>query len=191
MSDFIKVMGPGAENKGTPFTLLSKSMMQMVMAPDGSSIDSSGDRVYRRKILTDENQLIMLGVRMEKTSALLNKVNEEVKESSQILNDLWNETTATYELLEPELLKMIKRIRDTRMTVTMELNQSLVIMRDVRKFFLESEYDKEIKNLERFVVIGERMKALMQDGTADAITDIMLKLADVEGGDDEEEKGAD
>ncbi|MEA1883758.1 MAG: hypothetical protein U9N62_04455 [Thermotogota bacterium] len=114
---------------------------------------------------------------MEITAKELEKVNEEVEESKKILQKLSNEINQTYELVEPELLKTIKRIRDARQTVSMELQGSLSIMRDVRKFFLESDYEKEVERLERFVNLGERMRILIKDGTMDALIDASIKLA--------------
>ena len=81
---------------------------------------------------------------------------------------------------------MIHKVRASRMTVTTELKQSLNIMKDVRKFFLESDFKIEMERLERFVELGERLKAMIDDGTMDAITDIVLKLAI--GGEENETK---
>ncbi|KKL81324.1 hypothetical protein LCGC14_1995850 [marine sediment metagenome] len=79
--------------------------------------------------------------------------------------------------LKKELDKLVQKIRESRMAVTLELKQTLSAMRDVRTFFLESDYEKEMERLERFVTLGERMKTLIQDGTIDAMCDVVLKLA--------------
>jgi hypothetical protein len=126
------------------------------------------------------------GLHMETADALLRAINEEVGESSKILKATFNEVNATYELLEPKLAEMIHKVRASRMTVTTELKQSLNIMKDVRKFFLESDFKIEMERLERFVELGERLKAMIDDGTMDAITDIVLKLAI--GGEENETK---
>jgi len=118
-----------------------------------------------------------VGLNMETADAFLRAINEEVGESSKILKATFNEVNATYELLEPKLAEMIHKVRTSRMTVTTELRQSLSIMKDVRKFFLESDFKIEMERLEKFVELGERLKAMIDDGTMDAITDVVLKLA--------------
>jgi len=55
-------------------------------------------------------------------------------------------------------------------------------MKDVRKFFFESDHEEELKRLQEFVTLGERMKSLIEDGTMDAVVDIAIKLAIQEEG---------
>jgi len=136
---------------------------------------------YDMGIVANEINFAMVGVMMETTDLELKEINKDVEASKEILQRLKNEITATHDLVEPELLKMIKRIREVRQTVSMELKQSLSIMKDVRTFFLEKEYQVEIERLDKFVVIGERMRALISDGTMDAVCDIILKLTVKEG----------
>jgi hypothetical protein len=51
-------------------------------------------------------------------------------------------------------------------------------LKEVRQFFLEGDYEKEIERLHEFVDLCERLKALTQDGFLDAVADTLLKLAD-------------
>ncbi len=136
---------------------------------DGPWFDFSG--------LMPEIQFVLIGGFMEITSDMLKEVNKEVEESKKILQRLHDDSKATYTALKPELDKLVQKIRESRMAVTLELKQALSAMRDVRTFFLESDYEKEMERLERFVALGERMKTLIQDGTIDAMCDVVLKLA--------------
>jgi hypothetical protein len=120
---------------------------------------------------------MIVGVYMESANDFLKQINEVAGESAEILKKTYNEVNATYELLEPRLIKMIKDIRGSRMAIVTELKTTLATMKDVRKFFLESDYKKEIERLERFVVLCERMKILIDDGTIEAVCDIALKFA--------------
>jgi hypothetical protein len=114
---------------------------------------------------------------MENAVGLAEKVNEEVVEMADNMKQLLNELRGTYDVLGPELLNMVRELRNSRMTVTTELQQSLKIMKEVRSFFLESDYKHEMERLEAFVGLAERLKALIHDGTLDAVCDAALKLA--------------
>jgi hypothetical protein len=48
---------------------------------------------------------------------------------------------------------------------------------DVRQFFLEDDYKKEIARLHEFIDLCERLKALKEEGLLDAVSDIILKLS--------------
>ena len=119
----------------------------------------------------------LIGGYMETSNIMLEEVNKEAEESKKILQKLCNDMKAMSDIVHPELLKMIRDVRTSRMEITTELQKALTAMRDVRKFFLESEYTEEMNRLEKFISLAERMKALIQDGTMDAICDVVLKFA--------------
>jgi hypothetical protein len=52
----------------------------------------------------------------------------------------------------------------------------LTALKDVRTFFLEGDYEKQIDRLREFIDLCERLKALKDSGTLDAIADTILKL---------------
>ena len=142
----------------------------------------AGDDKY---LITEQFELIAnigkVGIIMEATPALIKEVNAEAMDSREILRQLANDVTVTAKMLHPQLISMTKKIRESRQTVTIELNKSLTLMKDVRKFFLEKEYKVEMERLEKFVQIGERMHALIENGTMDAVCDVILKLSMQEG----------
>ena len=123
-----------------------------------------------------EIKFYQIGGAMELNAETLKAINVEVAESKQTLQNLANDIRITNDAIMPEMSKMVKKIRDTRMTITTELSKSLAIMRDVRKFFLEKDHTDEMKRLEDFVTISERMRSLINDGTMDAVCDVILKL---------------
>jgi hypothetical protein len=71
----------------------------------------------------------------------------------------------------------IEEIRQIRMTIVTETSQMTRGLREVRQFFLGSDYKDEIARLREFVDLCERLTVLKQNGTLDAITDTMLRLA--------------
>lgn len=170
--DRVKILGPNIENRRSYFDNLGKHVLSKAQAPghDGQLWVSS-------EFETPLAKIAFLGGNMEITEQELKAVNNEIAKSIEVLKEGFNDVVRTRELLEPQLLGMVQKIRDVRMNVSIELSKSLSTMRDVRKFFIEAEYKEEMERLERFVSLGERMKALIADGTMDAICDVSLKLA--------------
>ena len=57
------------------------------------------------------------------------------------------------------------------MTIVSEVKQSLNVLKDVRKFFIEKDYETEMQNLERFINLCKEIKQLKEDGIFDAVCD--------------------
>jgi|SRR5262252_865255 len=71
----------------------------------------------------------------------------------------------------------LKDLRMWRMAFDLEVKTLLRDAADIRQFFLDDKHIEEVKRLKEFVELCERLKALKQDGTLDAVMDSMLKLA--------------
>jgi len=50
-------------------------------------------------------------------------------------------------------------------------------LRDIRKFFLESDYKTEVERLERFVSLCREIKALKESGLFDAVCDTAIRMS--------------
>ena len=114
---------------------------------------------------------------MEETAKLLAALTSEVEERKKTLQNLVNDINAISDVLQPALVALIRRMRDNRMAAVAEANSILSQMRDLRKFFLESDYEKEMVRLDRFVSLCHELKKLKDDGTLDQVADTMLNLA--------------
>lgn len=114
---------------------------------------------------------------MEKTDQLLKDTNTEVLESKKILQDLANEIRALSDVVNPSLMEQIKNIRQARMTVVSEIRESLSALREIRAFFLESNYETEMQRLERFVRLCREIQALKSEGVFDAVCDTAIRMA--------------
>jgi hypothetical protein len=168
----IEFLGKKFEKRRTYFNNMMRHLFQRAEQIAGK------EGYYSKKILDLPIRFFIFGgFKMEISSEMTKKINEEMEISNKLLQKTYNDLKTTYSMLEPEMYGLIKTIRQTRMTISTELKTSLTIMKDVRKFFLESDYEKEMERLERFVSLGERMKILINDGTLDAICDVSLKLA--------------
>jgi hypothetical protein len=144
----------------------------------GGSARSDGPAVYRRSSLTSAISIAtFVGMKMDETVALLGAVTDEVKKAKEELEDVKNQAFAVSDVLLPEMLSHVKRLREVRMSVTDEMRQSLQALRDVRMFFMESDYAVEVARLERFVALCRELQELKRDGTLDALCDSALRLA--------------
>ncbi len=121
--------------------------------------------------------IYMIGGYMEQVCKLIKGAKLEVEESKKSLEKIVNEVRVLNDAVQPSLLDLIKRIRDMRMTVVIEISQMMTMLKDVRKFFIESDYKTEIERMERFVSLCKEMQKLKADGTLDGICDSALRLA--------------
>lgn len=126
--------------------------------------------------LLETIKFLRMGAFMETDNLILSKITEELVTSKEALQELYNDIAVMHNTLQPQFKNVVKNLRDNRMTVTVELTKSLNMMRDVRKFFLEKEHEQEIERLKEFIVLAERLRKLLDDGTLDAVTNIILKL---------------
>lgn len=120
---------------------------------------------------------LRVGSFMDHTAELLNAINQEVEESKVRLQELSNEVHAISGIVNPALAAQAEALRAARMTTVSEIQQSLNAMREIRKFFFESNYSEEMDRLERFVRLCREIKALKDEGTFDAICDASIRMA--------------
>jgi hypothetical protein len=134
-----------------------------------------GNRV---KYMTHKFDLgLFAGAIMEKVDEQMRMVAEEIGESKKVLQAAYNELTAVSTQLTPLFREQITGIRTARMSVVSEIQSSLVALKDIRKFFLDSDYEKEMKRLSEFITLCKELKKMKDDGTLDVLCDAALKLA--------------
>lgn len=71
----------------------------------------------------------------------------------------------------------LEDIRQTRFAVVTETASMTKELKDVRQFFLGSDYNEQITRLREFVDLCERLHKLKQSGFLDSVADTMLRLA--------------
>jgi hypothetical protein len=69
------------------------------------------------------------------------------------------------------------QIRGKRMTMVTEAAQMTNALKEIRQFFLGSDYKEEIARLSEFVDLCERLQRLKESGFMDSIADTMLTLS--------------
>lgn len=71
----------------------------------------------------------------------------------------------------------LRELRENRMAIVSELTMVSTPLRDLRKFFLDSDHSAEVHRLKEFLELCERLKKLRDDGFLDKIADTILKLS--------------
>lgn len=120
---------------------------------------------------------LVIGGIMENLANLMRVANLEAEKSKQLIEDLANKVRSINEVVQPMLIEMINETRSNRMAVVSEIQTSLKMLSDVRKFFLEKDYEVEMQRMERFISVCKEMQKLKSDGTLDVICDSALNLA--------------
>jgi len=125
----------------------------------------------------NEGNVIYTGGIMVSVNEELKMANEQVEESKQVLQGLYNDVRALNELVSPLIRSQILELRNARMSVVSEVQTMLVMMKDIRKFFLESDYKEEVERLGKFVALCKELEELKSSGIMDAVSDVMIKLS--------------
>ena len=134
---------------------------------------------YNEKILNQpENLAIHTGMFMEEINNGLIDLATQLRATQKDFEAAHNEVGNILDVVGPRLVAEISNIRSARMTLVSEIHQSLAALKDVRKFFLESDYEIEMKRLERFVAVCKELKQLKNEGTLDAVAETSLRLMD-------------
>lgn len=139
--------------------------------PGGSE---GGTPLYR---LGWEFDALMPGGQLEDTSQLVEAAIKSAREAKEELRAIANECGDIGDVILPSLMDHVKLLRDARFALTTEAGQCLASLKEVRKFFFDSDYHMEMARLKEFIGLCNELKQLQSDGTLDAISDVMLKLA--------------
>jgi hypothetical protein len=117
---------------------------------------------------------------MREVPLLVKEMNPSVEAARACratMDELMHGIGGEMETFKKDAKHWLEEIRSTRMATVAECSQMTKSLRDVRQFFLGSDHKEEITRLREFVDLCERLVALKESGTLDAITDTMLRLA--------------
>lgn len=114
---------------------------------------------------------------MEQTTEMMKVATEEMKTARKELEATANQVKAIRDVVFPELTSYAREIQSMRMTAVSEMTHILNEMRQVHKFFIDASYEREMKELERFVSLCKEIKQLKADGVFDAVCDSAIRLA--------------
>lgn len=114
---------------------------------------------------------------MEDAGELLKLANDELDRSKQQIRDTQLQISKMADVTLPALTEQVNHIRSLRMTITHETHACIQALEEVSGFFLDHDYEAEMQRLQRFVGLCEQLKALKADGTLDALSDTIIRLA--------------
>ena len=94
-----------------------------------------------------------------------------------VLNEQMKTIGAAMDEFERVTKDAVLKVRSNRMASVTEASTVVNALKDVRQFFLGSDYEKETKRLAEFVDLCERLKKLKDSGFLDTVADTMLRLS--------------
>lgn len=130
-----------------------------------------------RTMFTWEADALMIGRCMEEAAELIRNAVTEAGQAKRELGDLLNQVRAVADVVIPLLEKQAKEVRSARMSVVGEVHELMKPLKDIRKFFLDSDYQFEMDRLERFIRVCKDLKDLKESGILDAVSDVAIRLA--------------
>jgi hypothetical protein len=173
----------GHLNRALKYFLEEETIDMLRMRPD---FDPNRDPDRAMRILREEAEkdpprcltvaALETGAMMENAVQIFDELGKQMVGFRGTLEELLDQVTDLTQVINPQIVNHIQNIRTLRQTVVTELQQALTAMRDVRKFFLESDYAKEMERLERFMATCRQLQELKQSGVLDAVCDTAIRL---------------
>lgn len=100
------------------------------------------------------------------------------QDARKIIRELLDGIGGEMEKFNANTKKYLEDIRQTRFAVVSETATMSKELKDVRQFFLGSDYHDQIGRLREFVDLCERLHKLKESGFLDTVADTMLRLAE-------------
>ena len=101
----------------------------------------------------------------------------EAQDARRIIYELTEGIIGDMEKFRANGKQHLEEIRQTRFAMVGEVSQMTGALKELRQFFLGSDYATEITRLKEFVGLCERLQELKASGFLDAVADTLLKLA--------------
>jgi hypothetical protein len=162
-----------------------------VMPEKTEPITSPGSsRLKTKTVLNDQGFRETLIERQSVEGPAVENYNSEVKKGLKVTEDLTEkarELTATIDYLASEfrgpwdefqgfIKAALGTVREQRIALGSETRLLMGSLKEVRQFFLEENYETEIRRLSEFIDLCERLQALKNSGFLDTVADTILAL---------------
>jgi hypothetical protein len=102
---------------------------------------------------------------------------KSAQDARRIISELVDGLGADVARFREDSKRYLEDIRGTRFAIVSEAGQMTASLREVRQFFLGSDYKEEISRLHEFVGLCERLQKLKESGFLDCVADTMLRLS--------------
>lgn len=102
------------------------------------------------------------------------------EDARQVIAELTEGIGGQMEKFRSDVKLYLEDIRQTRFAVVTETSHMTTHLKEVRQFFLGSDYKEQVGRLREFVELCERLQKLKESGFLDCVADTMLRLAERE-----------
>jgi hypothetical protein len=133
-------------------------------------------RINGQEMLEIEQVQHLIMLEIQKLPKEATPIVKQAKESREIIDQLLHGIGGEMERFKAEAGEHIQNIRSTRYTIVSETNTMMNALKDVRQFFMGTDYKEQIDRLRGFVELCERLQKLKESGFLDAVADTMIKL---------------
>jgi hypothetical protein len=99
------------------------------------------------------------------------------EDAREIIRELTIGIGGEMEKFRADSKRYLEDIRNTRFAVVTETSQMTGALKEIRQFFIGSDYKEEIARLKEFVELCEKLNALKDSGFLDNVADTMIRLA--------------
>lgn len=130
-------------------------------------------RHHQAMVGVTERVIKETGEQLNQTNELIDKAND-ARAALDVMANSWN--AEWLEFLKGADIRL-RELRERRMGMDSEMRVIMSQLREVRTFFLDANYETEVRRLSEFVSLCERLKTLKDSGFLDTVAETMLKLS--------------
>lgn len=138
---------------------------------------ASVSRLPNGMINVNEVREVMVDAIHKNAPRELSKLASAAVDARSVLEEATNGIGGIMADFEDKTASALQTLRARRMSVVTECQSIMNALSDIRRFFLDKDYQSERDRLSEFVELCERMNALKESGFIDAISDTILKLS--------------
>jgi hypothetical protein len=113
-----------------------------------------------------------------KMAAETRPIVKSAQDARKIVDELVRGLGGDFESFRASTKLYLEDIRQTRFAVVTETSSMTNALKEIRQFFIGSDYKEQTQRLREFVDLCERLKALKDSGFLDSVADTMLRLAE-------------
>jgi len=115
--------------------------------------------------------------RFEKDVSKSEDLVERARSATAAIDHLANHVEVEWMACEGKIAEALKAARSKKFALRTETRAMMEAFKDVRQFFLDDDYGEQIRRLDEFVSLCERLEKLKDSGFLDTVADTMLKLS--------------
>lgn len=115
------------------------------------------------------NVVVPLGVLLEKTRCTLQEITSEIEDTRNHVNNVVQKIRQTAKAVNADLVKHSGIVREEHSSALASVGASVSVHRDIRKFFLDSDYTREMQSLTAFIGLSAMLDKLTAAGILESV----------------------